>query len=666
MSKLYEEICSRNLALEQGIGLETKADLDRSQRWSDAIREGCLYFYDIEKIEIGLENIDWSGGQFDHTEWVAQLNRFFCLHPMVQVCKSGGGDDLPMLARRLISDWINQHDYGKDKPLAPGDNAFNTSIRIGQAARIGGWWPSVASFGRPDVFDEDFCRIMLDSTRGQIESMLANMRSGGNQLISQLDALVYCGLVLPGFEEFLDEAVKGINACFYRQIQEDGSHEENCPGYHVSMCDVFTSYWRLQHFTDIGLNIDSERIGRMWNYRVHTATPDGNLVALNDTSRIPHHGGCTLEQILHKREQVLEEAGLQGEEWDLECRPGCYFPNAGQVFLRTGWTKADSLTTFDASRWSGWHSHLSRNSVSLYAGGEYLLPDPGVFTYDPKNFMGSYGRSTRAHNTMTPKLMNQCEANPDTFAVQVYPHLAVVGSTYAGGYYSGEFSGVWKEGHRSGIFAYHERILLWLGDWGSIVWDGCMFDTPGQDYGLHWNLPCAKAFFDQTGAWCRGRESGVLVRLLQSTDTSMSCRIAFGEKSPLLGWNMVNLTQDPEASDMAVFSGTCEQPSMRTATLITTYTSPEPPELDISSLGADCSGFSICWPDGRRALVASKPGLGSAINDSEGMSSDGSLVALLFQNDDLLRVMVMDGMYLDWNGQRLLDESWIGNHYREF
>ena len=146
----------------------------------------------------------------------------------------------------------------------------------------------------------------------------------------------------------------------------------------------------------------------------------------------------------------------------------------------------------------------------------------------------------------------------------------------------------------------------------------------------------------------------------------MTCRIASGEKSPILGWEMVDLTKDPEASGMAIFSGTCESTSMRTATLITTYTSTEPPELDISSLGADSSGFSIRWPDGRRALVASKPGLRSAINDTAGIASDGSLVALLFQNDELLRVMVMDGMYLDWNGQRLIDESRIGSHYREF
>ena len=413
---------------------------EQDRRWAEAVRRGCIFFYGTQEVEIGLFGVDWTGAHIAHQEWRAQLNRFFCLPPLAALHEAGEGDDLPGLARQLIEDWIDQHPRTDENAPAAGDNLLNMSIRVGQSTGRG-WWPSVARFNCSDAFDDAFLAKMMASSDAQLDCIRARLNPQGNWRISQLDTLLYCGLVVPGLDSHLAFAARMLNECFHRQIQPDGAHEEHCPSYHSWMCDVFTSYWRLGRARpELGLKIDAERIIRMWDYLVCSRTGDGDMVPLNDSSRSTK-GAAPLAPLLARRAAVLAESGLAPEEWDLERHPSRYFPHAGQVFLRTGWQEDDAVTSFDASRWDGWHSHLGRNGVSLYAAGRYLLPDPGVFSYEASDPFSAYGRSTRAHNTINFGLMNQGEANPDTHTVSIHQDLAVVASDYQGGYYGADFHG---------------------------------------------------------------------------------------------------------------------------------------------------------------------------------------------------------------------------------
>jgi hypothetical protein len=54
----------------------------------------------------------------------------------------------------MIADWIAQHEYSAAAPPIKGDNLLNLSIRLGQSTGRG-WWPAIARFNRPEVFDED-------------------------------------------------------------------------------------------------------------------------------------------------------------------------------------------------------------------------------------------------------------------------------------------------------------------------------------------------------------------------------------------------------------------------------------------------------------------------------------------------------------------------------
>jgi hypothetical protein len=476
--------------------------------------------------------------------------------------------------------------------------------------------------------------------------------------------MIYCGLVVPGLDRHLAFAVRMLNECFHRQMNADGVHQEHCPSYHGWMCSVMTDYWRLARARpELGLRIDTERLIRAWDYRVCSTLPDGGCSALNDSS---YGAPGALKSLLDQRALVLTESGLTGPEWDLELTPSRYFPDAGQVFLRTGWSKEASMAVFDASRWYGWHSHLGRNSVNLFAGGRYLLPDPGIFSYHAADPFAAYGRSTAAHNTVNFALLNQSEANPDLKHVHLFREMALIQSHYRGGYFPGPFYGHWPVGHRPGIYGGHDRVLLWLGALGCLVWDYCQVDQPGQEYNIHWNL-LEDAELDKQNlrAWSKAAGTNLLVQVLESGDAT-DCCIAKGANPPILGWqNPHPVPGNYVPSPLVMFqakAGGCET---RTLTLLRPFEGSVPP--DIQSTAFTCGrneghGQHIVLPDGVEIVVAASPHLATRIGESDLLESDAALAAVIVRNGEPIRALLVNGMYLSYKGRLLADYPQAGTY----
>jgi hypothetical protein len=662
MGDLYrtiQENCRRLLA---ECGTEPAADAANSRRWAQAVRRGSIFFYETQEVAIGHRDIDWTGSHLQHQEWPAQLNRFFCLPHLAAAYADGGDDDLPGLARAMIEDWIGQHDYDASRPPAPGDNTLNTSLRLGQS-RGCGWWPAVAAFDCPEVFDEAFLDRMRDSSRGQLACLRAHLAPKGNWRISHLDTLLFCGLVVPGLDEHVSFAVDMLNECLHRQINNDGAHEEHCPSYHSWMCEVATSFWQLaQARPELGLDIEAERVGRMWDYRVCSTAPDGGSLALNDSGGWTPAGRGTAG-LRQRRQEFLDRAGLEGNVWNLDVRPSRYFPDAGQLFLRTNWEPDGACTVFDLSRWHGWHSHLGRNSVNVFAGGRYLLPDPGVFSYEGSDPFAAYGRSTAAHNTVTFSLMNQSEANTDVHTVHVFEDLAVVASDYQGGYFGGEFNGSWCAGHRPGIFGTHERILLWLGDLGSLVWDFCNVDLPGQTVSTHWNLGSADAAAADGRGWTQDDDANILVQAVDS-NMPLQTRIFRGQNPPALGWRPLDAKGGREPAPLLCFEGQATGRHVRSLTLLHPFAGSTAPTVIAepwSCRYGRASGCTLTWPDGTEVVAAATPRLSNQVGEAGPLDSDGALAAVVRRNDET-RAVVIGGRFLRLRGDELVRARRAGAH----
>lgn len=673
-SSFVAEIAKRVVSLRADYGVQAAPDRANSRRWAEALKHGRIFFYEKQEVEIGLHGIDWSGGHIRHQEWPAQLNRFFWLQHAAAVYAESGDEELAAAARATIDDWMGHHDYAADKPLAPGDNTLNLSIRLGQSG-MPGWWGTLPAFARSRHFDEPFVRRLAASTLGQLDHVASHLSQKGNWRISQLDCLLFCSLVVPGADRHRAAAVHGLNVEFARQIHADGSHEEHNPSYHQWMCRLFTSLWRLSRKRRaLGLRIDTERAGRMWDYLVCSAAPDGGSAGLHDSAgwQAPRGGSAGPRPAarptasMAARAAFLKEAGLaRRPEWDLKRQPSRWFSDAGQLFLRDGWGPDATFAAFDATRWGGSHCHLSRLAVSLFAGGRMLVCDPGIFTYEMSDPYAAYGKSTRAHSTVTLGGRNQTEANPETRNVHLGAEVALIASRYAAGYVDGVYTWWWQKGHGSAVFGSHDRILLWLKGRALLVFDLVVTNGGGQPVAAHWQLPRGAVALDppSRSAWTAGSAQNVVLRHIGGNGAP-EVRVHEGEKSPILGW----LPAGPGSYDPAplvAFETQAADQWVEMVTLIMPFAGRRPPRIGIESFAARRGGaqaFRLDWPDGSGHIVACTPAAATEIGSVGPIRTDGSVAVVGLAGGRAVSAFVSGGTQLDHGGRSLIDGREVGYH----
>lgn len=686
-----EQIAERALVLARDLAIVSRPDMKTARRWAEALKQGRIFFYEHQEVEIGLAGIDWSGRHVAHQEWPAQLNRFFWLPHLAAVYAETGDEEMPRLARATIEDWINQHEYGADRPLAAGDNTLNVSIRLGQSV-FGGWWGTLPAFARSPCYDEAFVRRMSASALGQLDYLATHLAPVGNWRISHLDCLLFCSQIVPGAEGHQAFAAPRLNEAFHRQIHEDGSHEEHNPSYHGWMCRLFSNLWRLGRARPaLGLRIDTERAARMWDYAVCSAAPDGRSAGLHDSAawctgsaaggrsaaRTPdaRPGNAAL---IHERQAFLKAAGLSRKRgWSLDAQPSRWFPCAGQLFLRDHWGADSTFIVFDATRWGGGHCHLSRLSVNLYAGSRMLLNDPGSFTYEMSDPFAIYGKATPAHNTITVGGASQSETDPDTRAVHIGERVALIASRYGGGYFDGRYAWWWDNGRGNATFGAHDRVLVWLKGRGVLVFD-LVITNRGQPLAAHWQLPQGPVTLDAARgrAWTGGDGDNLLIQKIGG-NCELAMAVHEGEKDPLLGWlpgarevRVAGAQAGPHSyvpAPLLAMEARSDTQWTEIATLLMPFRGDAPPPVTIEPLPrrrGGAYGLRFGWLDGTEDLVFCTPGLRTAIDAEGPVWSDGSLAVVSRREGRVASAFLFGGMVLDFEGRRLFDERDCGPHER--
>lgn len=103
---------------------------------------------------------------------------------------------------------------------------------------------------------------------------------------------------------------------------------------------------------------------------------------------------------------------------ELKLPAASYYPNTGFVYMRDSWEHCGELcgdTVFVLESGGGRclsHQHYDRNSIALFAKGEYFLVDPGHSCYRGESYQ-HYDCTTAAHNTLNIEGRNQCLGYPD-------------------------------------------------------------------------------------------------------------------------------------------------------------------------------------------------------------------------------------------------------------
>jgi len=618
------------------------------------IAQGMVFFYGRTPVEVGLKNIDWSGSQLKHQEWPAQLNRFFHLRPLAAAYQSTREEIFAQAARAYIEDWIRGDTYATVEKLRPGDSTLNMSIRLGTSDQTG-WGGTLPFFLPSPAFADEFLYKVLESIAAQAGFLSRHLTDTGNWRIAELDALVFTALrfpFLPGTDQFSRIGIVGMRNALATQFLPDGVHIERTPSYAAWMTDVAANYFRLPSlFPKVDAHVNPARLINALDYIAQS-----ELFGVND-STAPQRDPEVLGG-LRTRDSQLRRLNLVGQtapQPPLEQ----VFPDAGQVFLRSGWQPGADYIAFDASTWGGGHSHLSRLSFVFRAYGRMLVADPGILNYEMSDPLGPYGKSTPAHSTLNIGGRNQSGADAQLIRTEFTPAITLIQARYQGGYWEGSFGWNFSVGRGTGTYGDHERILLWVKGEYLIALDSMSTDA-GAEIRNCWQLgPMEKWSQDEKALawWSENGDANLWLQLIAGPK-DIIMQTFEGSRAPLRGWLGVH-GNDTVPAPLVEFRYRAENRSpVLSAVLFCAYRGNEPPKYvakgDRHPLRGSIHHLELDLPDGSTDYIAWTTGLALPVDDGRPFTTDGTFIWV--RSDPAGRCsrhFVLNGSYLLRNGSQV-------------
>ena len=662
-------------------GRTPKVLTEYGQRWLESLKKGNLLFIntnmDMEYHYDDFSQIDFTGPENENQEWRQQLNRFYWLDPLAVEYSKTKDENLALIARRTIEAWMDSHPYIKKWPEVSqghvtGDSTLSLSIRLGQL-RFSGWWGSVPYMHGSPHFDDDFVLRMYQSTIAQLEYLRGNIHKTGNWRISQLDAICFLGIILPGAEKYLEFALREINEAFRHQINPDGSHTEHNGGYHIWMMNVFTSYAILGKVRpEYGLRFDYGKVIRMRNYAIHQYAPDGRLLGLNDDGRwYDNMAPENIRAMKNERDKVIIKLGLNPKEYPFHFT-GLY-PDAGQYYFRQSWSANSPMVVYDITNFGGGHCHTGRGGIQFFDGSRMLLMDPGSLNYDSDDPFTAAGKQTLMHNTVTIEdLVQTTYGNARADIIADLPGAAVAVSTYTGGYcspYGSWLDRTSEKGNRS-LAARHTRSMIWIKDAFIFVIDTLTCIADHYKFRSQWQMDVGDAKLTGNGACTDYPGGNALVQAVECT-SPLNCRLYKGHKEPLLGYVAKNGARlgSGEPAPMLGIEGYCEEGyDVTLAQIIVPFTGSAPPEVsaDFRETGGnmywDIRIGETKWHIAGNRQVLAGDGQITQIGEGQGLETDGLLAVVGGDARGVMYGMAVDAGYLSYDGEALFEYGETGNY----
>ena len=318
----------------------------------------------------------------DH-KMIWELNRHQYL---VLLAQAGDEESLRTLFSELES-WITQN---------PFQRGINWASALEVAFRALSWIQiyHYAGIRMTPEFRRQFLENLYRHGR-HLEANLSIYFSPNTHLLGEAVALHALGALFPDFPRAARWAETGrrwVSNEYVRQVHADGSHFEQSSYYHVYALDMF-----LFHASLAGAS-EEERatLGRMADFLEALIGPNGELPFLGDDD------GGRLFYPYGPRARFAQDT-LRTVNAFLGRAPGQprsrLFEHAGIAVMDSG----GRHILIDAGPFGpgrAGHSHSDTLSMVVGAGDEWLLIDPGTFTYVGDPAWREYFRGSSAHNTV--------------------------------------------------------------------------------------------------------------------------------------------------------------------------------------------------------------------------------------------------------------------------
>lgn len=363
-------------------------------------------------------------------------------------------------------------------------------------------WAWILALCPPAEADERLCREWIEhiiASGTHLSRHLSRHSSANNHLIAEAVGLVTAAALLPSVDHAAHWRHTGWTILAEeadKQILADGSSAEQCTHYLAFIADLLLS----------AALIDAEHSHAQQLYRAIERSSEFLLDCADRKLEVPmigdDDGGAAF--LVHGEPlQLRDRLGLvaartgraalapapqltaaawcllepsarnmfDGLSHDANLRKSAEHPEGGYWTLR-GNEASQPLVVFDCGPLGylslAAHGHADCLSFSLNIDGQWLLVDPGTFTYHEQPEWRRHFRGTAAHNTLVIEGADQSEQTGATmWGSRAVPRRIAFETTEAGSWAEGEHDGYRRRFdamHRRGIALWRSRFLF-VADW---------------------------------------------------------------------------------------------------------------------------------------------------------------------------------------------------------
>jgi len=390
-------------------------------RRADEICQNIFQFRRVAPVRL-VAPIDWTHCPDGNVDWTWDLNRHQYFETLGRAYTYSGDERYAWKCRELMLDWLERN---------PAGSAHSNWASVFEVAfRINTWLWAFGYFRGSSAFDAAAGRAFLEGLlqHGEVLDEQLELHAANNHLLLEAKALVMLGLAMPEFRQAHRWRTRGLKLLFQEvrtQVCADGVHGERVTHYQRAIAGELLEVLLLLENNGQPVPQDIEAIlARMLEFEVSITKPDGLIPLFGDSGLDDSHirFAAAAAGPAGMRWAHLKRAGLSLSEVDVwlvgstraqwyrtapvvdAALPSRCFPHGGFIVMREGAGVDAKYLAMDAApfgyhRVPG-HGHADALSIELYACGQTLLVDPGVYgTWVPAEWR-NYFRSTRAHNTV--------------------------------------------------------------------------------------------------------------------------------------------------------------------------------------------------------------------------------------------------------------------------
>ena len=525
--------------------------------------------------------IDWYRAPKEDWQWPTHLSRHYWAKPLAAAWRSTRDPRYSGEAVAILTDWVRRTPlltpglkWGTPRSLEAGVPATSE----GPFKTYGdGPWTSLSADTRVKVWTEFFqylwdapqmnnenVALLLHSLARDHRLLLLNHERWGtaNQYTSVAGGLVHLNWWYPDFAGSARAEAVGwqrLGKVARMQAYPDGSMAECSPNYAtgslLGLLELVENGRRQQHSVPEEIKTAVVRGARYFALIVDP---------LGRTPRIAKGGGSVRSALL-KMNEVAQDPEVAfvasgGREGRTPSQKNLLFPWAGHAVFRSGWDERATWMFFEPGPRGSGHHDLAQLGVQLIANGEWLLTDPGFYSYSSAGEeakMAEYLHSSAAHNVALVDGQGQITSAPGSArgpnsSAGDYRWSEAANAVSASGVYSYGF------GEKGKIAVRHYRTVTWLPNQDEFEIRDRFEGTGRHRLELRWQCdPLAKvtaASMQATVAMSR-----TSLEINSTSAMPLQYKLIRGEKDPLGGWFSAGYGK-LETAPMLSLSGEAELP----------------------------------------------------------------------------------------------------------